>query len=415
SILYYFWIRAFGDSEVSMRIPALAFGLSGVVLMYLVGSAVFGDDIGFPAALATVFSIAYITYSTEAVHAIFELPILMASLLCLYKFIMTRKRRMFAGLLLLNAAGVFIFYHYLAYLMIQTAVLWLYRKRLGIRGYYFTAVALLVAVFCWYAASSFSEGHFSYGFWLRHDLKTIIKVIGTLPYRGIGVVSVPARYAGIFFFRHFFAFFSLSFLLLFLAGYARILFLFRRIRDPRNLLKLVLAAVFAVPFVFYLATGALGLKFGHPRNFFYLLPVYFLIMFYGLRWLIAQKKAFYFFSTAAVLFFLISGAVYATHYWSGAYEQRRMIEYGAKLDADYVFIPTTRIEPWVFQYYTKKYNCQEKVHRLYTTGDSELIRREDAELDYREQFKKVPPGKRIAVVETKDGKVLTRFVPHKSN
>jgi len=181
SILYYFWVRLFGDSEISLHMPVIIVGLAEIILLYFLGSIFFGSDVGFLAALGTSFSIAHIEYSTQAVYAIFEPFILLASLLCLYKFVITKNKKLFYDLLILNIFGISIYYHYFVYLIIQTIILWFYRKEFKITKIYFISVPIIVILFIVVTVICFSRGHYSYEFWMRSDFKTLMITIISLP------------------------------------------------------------------------------------------------------------------------------------------------------------------------------------------------------------------------------------------
>jgi len=178
---YYFWIRIFGDSEISLHAPVIIAGLAGIILLYLLGSLLFGNDVGFLAALGVSFSVAHIEYSTQAVHAIFEPFILLASLLCIYGFITTRRRKFFYSLILANIFGILIYYHYYVYLIIQTIILRLLRKELKITRIYFVSVAAITVLFAFFTLTNFAKGSYSYEFWIQSNIKTLINTVISLP------------------------------------------------------------------------------------------------------------------------------------------------------------------------------------------------------------------------------------------
>lgn len=183
SAFYYFWIRAFGDSEVSLHIPPLAAGFIGVILIYFLGLLVFSSRVSFYTALAITFSFSNIEYSTQAVHAIFELYIIVISLLCLALLVNTGNRKLFPLILACNLLGVVVFYHYFIYLFIQTALFWFYRKKLEVPLYYFISAVPVFILFTGFVTQGFCSG--AYGFqeyWMKSNLSTIVKTIALLPY-----------------------------------------------------------------------------------------------------------------------------------------------------------------------------------------------------------------------------------------
>lgn len=178
SLIYYVWIRLFGDSEVSLHIPVAIAGLLGIIIVYFLGSLVFDNDVGLMAALATAFSSSHIMYSVQTVHAIFEMLIFLSSILCLARFVITKNAGLFRLLLLLNILGALIFYYYFFYLIIQTIVLWLLKKDLKIKSLYFAAVFISVTVFLVFVKYTYDKNFYSYKHWPKNDFsQTIYNIV----------------------------------------------------------------------------------------------------------------------------------------------------------------------------------------------------------------------------------------------
>jgi hypothetical protein len=182
SAFYYSWIRIFGDSEISLHTPAIIAGLAGIILLYFLGSLVFGNGIGFLAAIAMEFSASHIMYSVQAVHAIFEIPIFLASIIVFYKLIITRDKKLFYLLLTLNVLGILTFYHYFFYLIIQTIVLWFLRDGLRIKTPYFIIPVLFTAVFFASVLTFYKEGMYYWTHWPKNNLETTVMNIIYLPW-----------------------------------------------------------------------------------------------------------------------------------------------------------------------------------------------------------------------------------------
>jgi hypothetical protein len=117
----------------------------------------------------------------------------------------------------------------------------------------------------------------------------------------------------------------------------------------------------------YLVISATGIRFGHARNFFYLLPFYFLIIFHGLERLSYNKKLFYVFSSVILIFLFLSGIMPGYNNWSSLYIEREMIRYADKLGVDCVSIPRTALSARPFLYYAKKYGVVDKFYRRFGT------------------------------------------------
>jgi len=186
SIFYYTWIRIFGDSEKSLHIPTLIFGLLGLILMYIIGALLFGREVSLFATLAVGFSISHIEYSTMAVHAIFELFIFLASLLYFYKFLKIKNSKYLHTLFVLNILGVLIFYHYFFYLAIQSFVFWIRKKELAIPGYYFFTLASLIFLFLGFFIACALKGGYNYPHWMPVNFESFKAVMLSIAYHIIG-------------------------------------------------------------------------------------------------------------------------------------------------------------------------------------------------------------------------------------
>lgn len=181
SAFYYVWIRVFGDSEISLHVPTLIAGLGSLLLLYFFGSFVFSRDIGFLAAVAMALSPSHIGYSAEAVHAVFELLVFLASVFVFCRYVVMKDRRLWYLLLALNMLGIFVFYHYLFYIIIQTIALWVLRDRVKVSTAYFITVVLLAALFLFFVTTSYAKGMYHWTHWPKNSIVNTIKIIIFLP------------------------------------------------------------------------------------------------------------------------------------------------------------------------------------------------------------------------------------------
>ncbi len=181
TILYYCWIRVFGDSELSIHIPAFIAGLLSVIAMYLLARLIIGPQAALFASLALVLSPAHIGYSTQAVHAIFELSIFLFSLLFFAKFILTRKSKYFILLNIANILGVMTFYHYQFFLFFQllTFLALKIKKKIAVSAAYFFLWTAVMILFLAIPARNFKDTQLF--FWPKNDLFLTIKNIANLP------------------------------------------------------------------------------------------------------------------------------------------------------------------------------------------------------------------------------------------
>jgi mannosyltransferase len=90
--LYYFllhyWILAFGESDVVIRLLSAIFGIFAIPMVYLVGRTIFSEEIGLVAAFVTAVSPLNVYYSQEA--RMYSLLVLL-TLLSMYFFILLMR------------------------------------------------------------------------------------------------------------------------------------------------------------------------------------------------------------------------------------------------------------------------------------------------------------------------------------
>src|SRR5687767_2013455 len=79
-VILHGWVRVFGDSEASMRVPSALAGTAAVWAVYRLASQLFGGSVGLVAALLMAVSRAQIVYSQEA--RAYSLLVLLAVLSC---------------------------------------------------------------------------------------------------------------------------------------------------------------------------------------------------------------------------------------------------------------------------------------------------------------------------------------------
>jgi 4-amino-4-deoxy-L-arabinose transferase-like glycosyltransferase len=174
SLGYFVWIHLFGDSELSLHTPTLFAGLLSVWLTHLLGRELFDATTGFVASLALACCSAHMVFSTQAVHAVFELTCYAASVLLLYRLWRTRDVRTKRGLLALNILGALTFYHYMYYLAAQTAVLWWRRREHEVGAAYFVIALSAIVGFGLFALFYSYAGNIDMSDFPANDLSTTI-------------------------------------------------------------------------------------------------------------------------------------------------------------------------------------------------------------------------------------------------
>jgi hypothetical protein len=159
---------------------------------------------------------------------------------------------------------------------------------------------------------------------------------------------------------------------LFFIGFVHVLLLFKKRSNSQNFFKLILLVIFITPFVLYLIVGSLGLRLGNPRNFFYLLPIYFLIIFNVLKKLIYNRKIFYSISLIILVVLLFNGMISSYGFWKKVYIERALMRQAAKIDADLALVTYTQRTKWPFQYYARRFGLSQTSYPWDSNKDKEL-------------------------------------------
>lgn len=105
--LLHFWIKFFGDSIVSVRLPSVIFGVVTVVLIYFFGKKLFGQMTGTIAAIFATFSPFLIIYSQEAKsYSLFAF----LSVLSFYVFFQAAEKKNFFWWSLYTVCSILLLY-----------------------------------------------------------------------------------------------------------------------------------------------------------------------------------------------------------------------------------------------------------------------------------------------------------------
>jgi len=152
--------------------------------------------------------------------------------------------------------------------------------------------------------------------------------------------------------------------ILFLSGAVIIAVSFKGRSDISVLIRNALIAVFFMHFLIYALAGMMNIALGWQRNFFYLLPIFFLILFYFLRKITRHKAYYYAFSGILLIPFLWLN-IQNSFSWENNNLWREMIRVAGKAGCDSLIISPREIYEWPLKYYAKKYDIQHKTLFLY--------------------------------------------------
>ncbi len=152
--LYYLLLKAWsaltGESEFALRAFSALSGILSVACAYALGAALFARGVGTLTAFLCALNTFSLYYSQEARMYAFLALMAALSMLCLVKWLESRRGLWLLALALCNAAGLYTHYAYPLNLAAQGALflLWIAAKReWRALGLYLSANALTVALF----------------------------------------------------------------------------------------------------------------------------------------------------------------------------------------------------------------------------------------------------------------------------
>jgi hypothetical protein len=122
----------------------------------------------------------------------------------------------------------------------------------------------------------------------------------------------------------------------------------------------MLTVLFFTPFIAYLILGLFLKRFGEPRNFFYLLPIYFLFTFYGLKRICVKDSLFLIASILIIVFLFLSGVHSIYPLWKRCYTIKAMFACASKLEVERVAF-FYNYSAFLFPYYEKKFALADKI------------------------------------------------------
>jgi mannosyltransferase len=115
-IILHYWIRLFGESEFSLRLPSAIFGSLALIMIYRVGDLIFGKRTGALSCFLLAISMFHIEYSQEARG--YSLMVLMA-LISMYFFVKLLERTSFAFLIgYVISSALLIYTHFFGLLIV---------------------------------------------------------------------------------------------------------------------------------------------------------------------------------------------------------------------------------------------------------------------------------------------------------
>ena len=214
--LYYislhYWIKFFGVSEFSLRLPSLIFSFFSVYLLYLLGKTLFNKKVGIISSIFIGLSPFHLWYAQEAREYAIILFFGLLSSLLFFIALKDNKVKLWLFFILVSIAGLYTHYFYIFLILAQSLYLLYIRKlKIGFREIVsFFGIAL---VFSFYLGGFLRKMfHVQRGFWIPQPGWRSLFI--TLENFTLGYTAAPPIYfisdflTGVFFIWSLFAVFK---------------------------------------------------------------------------------------------------------------------------------------------------------------------------------------------------------------
>lgn len=147
-IILWFWGKAFGYSEIAMRIPSVFFGVITIYVVYLIGEKLFSKKLGLVAALLLSINPLHIYYSQEARMYSMAALAVAVSIYILIKLIQKKQ----VSMVFIVLSNIFILLSdYVAYFIfpVELILLLLLKERKLIKRWFIAVIIALVLMSWW--------------------------------------------------------------------------------------------------------------------------------------------------------------------------------------------------------------------------------------------------------------------------
>jgi hypothetical protein len=310
-------------------------------MTYSIGKHVFSGLAGVLAACGLAVAGSHIGYSLSAIHAIFDALFMLTALCAFVRYARSGSRSDLRWLLLADVLGFAHFYYFITVLVPQALYLFIRRRALSVPSSYFFFVCALCSIFAIPVVAGYSSTY-EYGWWGRGSVANVEKLL-----EGLSLYQPDRPHAGLS------RWLGYVLLILVLASIARTTAL--TLRRAANGLPMLLVGTFLLPLLLYLVGGWLDRPIGHPRTYFYLLPIYFLLIFALLEHLLKVAPRALLFSVPLLILLAISAessldGIYSTSPVLGVIRENRI----EARQGGHVLIHDTGNLEWPSRYYLAK-------------------------------------------------------------
>ncbi|MFH1504508.1 MAG: glycosyltransferase family 39 protein [Candidatus Omnitrophota bacterium] len=165
-IFLHFWVKLFSISEFSLRFPSVMFSFFSVILVYVLGKALFNRKTGFIAGIFMGLSPFHIWYAQEARDYSMVLFLGLLSSWLFYKAMREDKLRLWIYFILASIAGLYTNYFYI-FLFLSQCLYLIFIRRARLRFKEIVCFLTIIFGFCFYLSRFLDKFYYIWrGFWI---------------------------------------------------------------------------------------------------------------------------------------------------------------------------------------------------------------------------------------------------------
>jgi len=128
-IILHYWMQIFGQSEFSVRFPALIFGVLSIFMIYKVGKITFNQEIGLLSALILAISPFQVHYSQEARSYSLLMLLSLVSIYYFVKFMRSNNKKDIGIYIVSTLMGIYTHYFIFFLLIFQNIYFFIYNNK----------------------------------------------------------------------------------------------------------------------------------------------------------------------------------------------------------------------------------------------------------------------------------------------
>lgn len=288
-LFYFIWIPIFGNSEISLHVPAFLAGLATVFLLASLLIKIFDHQVALIASAICAASLSGVYYSTQAIYPIFESLICVLLFYAHAQYLSNRPRNSSFLFLMWSACIAWLtFYHAVIFFFIIAISLLIHNDRTkkelwacGVLGF----MAVVVGYIWW---TSSQTNIINDQIWQNVNFAKVVEWYSRIPFLTSPEIDIapPSPLAE-------------CLLALLCIGVLSLVWTPRK-KYSRKVVHFSLCAFLLLPGIVHWIACFFLYSLGHPRNFAYLLPIYCSLVavgicviprFNSLRWIVGVGVA----------------------------------------------------------------------------------------------------------------------------